>query len=186
MSEFTVVDVKNTKVGDVVVYAGFRSDAVGWAYLVSRIEIRENKRYFILFPVVHTKRTFENETGDQGPALRPIPVTNGSLVKAEIEAKHVDEERRPFEVCSRCQGNGTHANPAFDGMTGDEMEEMGEERYEFLEQYTTRGGMYDVNCEVCKGQRVVRGACKCFECVGTQLIIEEDEAQRRAEIAAGC
>ena len=183
MSDFIVADASNTKVGDVVVYAGLRSDTVGWAYLVTAIETRPEHR-FITHPVVHPKRTFENETGDQGPTLPAIRAHHAAFVKATKE--HVEDEKRKFAVCPRCAGHGTHANPAFDGMTGDDLDEMGEEQYDFIEEYTSRGGMYDVNCERCSGQRVVLADCTCFECVGNRVIREEDEAQRRAEIAAGC
>ncbi len=56
------------------------------------------------------------------------------------------------ELCSRCDGNGTHTNPAIDGngITGDEMRELGED---FQRDYMS--GVYDVSCEACKGQRWV-------------------------------
>lgn len=57
-----------------------------------------------------------------------------------------------MEVCDRCNGEGTHVNPAIDGngITSEEMRELGDE---FLEDYL--GGRYDVTCEECKGANVV-------------------------------
>jgi len=56
------------------------------------------------------------------------------------------------EVCPRCRGKGTHVNPSIDGngITSDEMEELGDE---FLESYLS--GVYDVKCHECNGLRVV-------------------------------
>lgn len=70
-----------------------------------------------------------------------------------------------FEVCSRCQGHGTHLTPSI-GMHAYSMEEFQESFYdeEDREQYFTRGGIYDVTCEICHGERVVavvdENACK--------------------------
>lgn len=57
-----------------------------------------------------------------------------------------------FEVCPRCEGAGSHVNESIDGngITQSEMEELGED---FREDYLA--GHYDVQCTVCKGQRVV-------------------------------
>lgn len=57
-----------------------------------------------------------------------------------------------FEVCGRCSGTGSHTNPSIDGngITASEMQEMGED---FREDYMR--GVYDVQCSVCKGERVV-------------------------------
>jgi hypothetical protein len=54
-----------------------------------------------------------------------------------------------YEVCGRCEGKGVH--DCWDGgMTGDEMAEQGPD---FYEDYM--GGMYDKQCDECKGERVV-------------------------------
>lgn len=57
-----------------------------------------------------------------------------------------------FEVCHRCEGKGSHVNPAIDGngLTAEDFEEQGEE---FREDYMA--GVYDVACERCRGDRVV-------------------------------
>lgn len=62
-----------------------------------------------------------------------------------------------YIVCPRCEGEGTIANPVFDGMSTQEMyDDMGyEETQEFLKEYTTRGGMYDQVCPACNGKRVL-------------------------------
>jgi hypothetical protein len=53
-----------------------------------------------------------------------------------------------WEICGRCDGYGTHVNPNVDGngITQDEMEELGPE---FKEDYMS--GVYDVQCEECHG-----------------------------------
>ncbi len=55
------------------------------------------------------------------------------------------------EICSRCDGNGTHVNPAVDG-DGISPEEFHEDP-DFAEAYMR--GDYDVQCEECKGERIV-------------------------------
>lgn len=66
--------------------------------------------------------------------------------------------QQQFKVCGTCQGRGSHVNRAIDGngITQDEMAEMGPE---FFEDYMS--GMYDVRCEECGGNRVVP---KCVSC----------------------
>lgn len=56
-----------------------------------------------------------------------------------------------FEVCTLCDGKGTHVNPSIDahGITGSEMEELGDE---FREDYFN--GTYDESCYRCDSQRV--------------------------------
>lgn len=70
-----------------------------------------------------------------------------------------------FEVCDRCEGYGTHLNPSI-GQHAYSAEEFAESfDDEEREQYFTRGGRYDVSCEVCGGKRVV-------------AVPDEDECQR--------
>lgn len=77
-----------------------------------------------------------------------------------------------FAVCPRCEGRGSHVNPAIDGngITGDEMDELGDD---FREDYLS--GVYDVACEECHGERVVP-ACRCGKpvVVGSYLDIDTD------------
>jgi hypothetical protein len=56
------------------------------------------------------------------------------------------------EVCSRCEGFGTHTNPNIDGngITASEWAEWDSE-----EQETYMNGGYDVTCEECHGNKVV-------------------------------
>ena len=57
-----------------------------------------------------------------------------------------------FEICGRCSGSGTHVNPAIDG-NGLSQEDFDEAGPEFYDDYM--GGVYDVRCHECKGNRVV-------------------------------
>ena len=72
---------------------------------------------------------------------------NGTEVELTLPGK--------FEVCDRCEGHGTHLNPSIGehAYTPEEFAESfdDEERAE----YFRHGGMYDVQCEECHGQRVV-------------------------------
>lgn len=54
-------------------------------------------------------------------------------------------------VCRRCDGTGSHTNPAIDehGISPSEFEEDPD----FREAYFS--GVYDVRCEDCRGERVV-------------------------------
>lgn len=67
-----------------------------------------------------------------------------------------------FVACPRCEGRGTHVNPAVDGngISREEMDELGDD---FLEDYL--GGVYDVACEECHGERVVPRCAEptCYE-----------------------
>lgn len=64
------------------------------------------------------------------------------------------------EVCHRCEGYGTHLNPSI-GNHAYSMEEFQEsfpdEDGDFnpREEYFRRGGIYDVTCETCKGNKVL-------------------------------
>lgn len=57
-----------------------------------------------------------------------------------------------YMVCSRCDGEGEHVNPAIDEH-GISMEEFDEDP-DFKEDYFA--GVYDVPCFTCKGKRVER------------------------------
>jgi hypothetical protein len=61
-----------------------------------------------------------------------------------------------FEVCGRCEGHGTHLNPSIGNhaYTREEFEEAFDDE-ESRENYFKRGGIYDVSCEECGGQRVI-------------------------------
>ena len=67
----------------------------------------------------------------------------------------VHELPSKFEVCSRCEGHGTHLHPDI-GSHGYSSQEFAEEfDDEEREQYFMHGGRYDVTCESCGGNRVV-------------------------------
>src|SRR5262245_61220173 len=71
-----------------------------------------------------------------------------------VEHEHTLPARR--EVCDRCDGYGTHLHPAIGGHAYSP-EEFNEAFFEDDEReaYFTRGGRYDVRCEVCGGEKVV-------------------------------
>ena len=79
------------------------------------------------------------------------PVLHDALA-ARVEAE--EELWLPGKrvVCGRCDGKGTHVNPAVDG-DGWTREEMDEQGPEFFEDYM--GGVYDVTCHECRGRNVV-------------------------------
>jgi len=57
-----------------------------------------------------------------------------------------------YEVCWRCDGAGVHDHPAFsNGITSSEWVEWDDD-----EQQAYMNGRYDVQCEECKGLRVVQ------------------------------
>lgn len=78
------------------------------------------------------------------------------------EHEHELPARR--EVCPRCEGYGTHLNPSIGehAYTREEFEESFHDPEDRAE-YFKRGGIYDVTCERCKGERVIdvldRAAC---------------------------
>ena len=59
------------------------------------------------------------------------------------------------EVCDRCEGFGTHLNPSIGNhaYSREEFEESFDE--EEQEEYFRHGGRYDVQCEVCNGNKVI-------------------------------
>ena len=56
-----------------------------------------------------------------------------------------------FEVCDMCRGKGSHVNPSVDG-NGISPEEFSEDP-DFADAYF--GGLYDVQCYECGGEKVV-------------------------------
>ncbi len=88
-----------------------------------------------------------------------------------------------YEVCTRCEGHGTHLNPSIGNhaFTGEEFEREFDQ--DQREQYLTRGGIYDVNCEVCGGKRVElvidRKACQSDE--KAKLLAQYDRAEKERQ-----
>jgi RecJ-like exonuclease len=84
--------------------------------------------------------------------------------QGEIILKMYDDEGEEVEhtfpsvneVCPRCEGFGTHLTPSI-GQHAYSQEEFYESfaDEEDREQYFKRGGIYDVTCEECKGNKVV-------------------------------
>lgn len=84
--------------------------------------------------------------------------------QGEIQLTWTDEETEEEvthifptvnEVCGRCEGFGTHLNPSI-GEHAYTMEEFNESfDDEGKEEYFKRGGIYDVTCFECKGNKVV-------------------------------
>jgi len=66
------------------------------------------------------------------------------------------------EVCYRCEGYGTHLNPNIGehAYTREEFDEAFDD--EGKEEYFKRGGIYDVACEECHGNKVI-------------LVVDEDK-----------
>ena len=85
-----------------------------------------------------------------------------------------------YEVCPRCDGEGYVSKLGAFNRDWVE-EEYGPDAEEFMAEYTKRGGAYDEFCPECKGERVVTA-----ECVEEYQQELEYEAERMAEIRAGC
>ncbi len=91
------------------------------------------------------------------------------------------------EICSRCEGYGSHTNPNIDGngITEDEWSE-----WSYDEKETYRNGGYDVVCEECHGAKIVQvpdeDACNTEQLKILQRYNDklEDEAAYAAECAA--
>lgn len=83
--------------------------------------------------------------------------------QGEIELTWSDEDGEEVthsfpcknEVCPRCEGYGTHLTPSI-GNHAYSQEEFNESfDDEGREEYFKRGGIYDVQCEECKGNKVI-------------------------------
>lgn len=91
-------------------------------------------------------------------------------------------------VCSRCDGTGTHVNPAVDGH-GIGAEEWAHE-WEDEEREAYLAGRYDVTCERCHGNRVelLPDVARCTWAQKRVLVLERqrrrDDAELRAEVDA--
>ena len=84
-----------------------------------------------------------------------------------------------FEVCPRCQGAGSHVNPAIDGH-GITAEEWNGPDWDEDSRAMYLSGGYDVPCHRCDGKRVVEVLDRAR--VDPEILAAYDEAQ--AEIAA--
>lgn len=73
------------------------------------------------------------------------------VVEEDEEGEEVEREVRfTWEVCSTCDGKGTHVNPSIDagGLTREDFADDPD----FFDDY--RRGVYDVECYECRGRRV--------------------------------
>jgi hypothetical protein len=109
------------------------------------------------------------------------------MIRFEYQDEQYELPSR-FELCPRCEGRGTHVNPAVDG-NGISPEEFAEDP-DFAESYFS--GLYDVPCHTCGGRRVVEVPDE-GRCDGYTLELyyretaerEEYERQREHEIKMG-
>ena len=121
------------------------------------------------------------------------------LSESETGGTEETDESLPgkFEVCPRCEGHGTHLTPSI-GEHAYSAEEFNESfsDEEDRAEYFKRGGIYDVQCYECKGEKVVlvvdEDACRTDEekallemyyhqCEEQARDAAEDRAMRRAE-----
>jgi len=73
------------------------------------------------------------------------------LDEDDEETGEVMEFPAKYEVCSTCQGKGTHVDPGVDccGLTSEDFSDDPDFREDYI------SGTYDVQCYECKGERVV-------------------------------
>jgi hypothetical protein len=93
------------------------------------------------------KRATENHMSRQGEIK--LTWTNDEGDEVEHTFPSVNE------VCEHCEGYGTYLNPSI-GQHAYSMEEF-QESFDEEDQaeYFKRGGIYDVQCEVCQGNKVM-------------------------------
>ena len=81
---------------------------------------------------------------------------DGDEIEIELPAKYI--------VCPKCEGHGTHLIPSIGEHAYSEEEFAEAFDDEGRSEYFKRGGIYDVKCTVCKGERVAltvdEDACK--------------------------
>lgn len=105
----------------------------------------------------------------------------GDEVVLELPAK--------FALCPRCRGAGSHVNPAVDG-NGISPQEFAEDP-DFQESYFA--GVYDVACERCGGEKVIKVIDRArakpidLKIYDDQARVERElEAEEAAERRFGC
>lgn len=74
---------------------------------------------------------------------------DGNEIESKLPAR--------FEMCNRCEGHGTILNPSIGNhaYTSEEFYESFPDE-EDREQYFKRGGIYDIACPKCNGEKVVK------------------------------
>lgn len=109
------------------------------------------------------------------PQIILFEMVDGCVEEVELPSR--------FEVCSRCEGHGTHEHPAFDnGITSSEWN--GPDWDDESRETYMRGG-YDVQCEACKGARVVSVLDR-ERCTAEQLKLWEQQEREDADYEAEC
>jgi len=73
------------------------------------------------------------------------------LYNEEMDQEEQVEVPVSFQVCNLCDGKGTYVNPSID--SGGLSREDFEDDDDFYHDY--RGGLHDVTCSMCGGERVV-------------------------------
>lgn len=93
-----------------------------------------------------------------------------------------------FEVCGRCEGHGSHLNPNIGehAYTSEEFaEDFPDEDYDGYnprEEYFKRGGIYDVKCSECHGNRVVPVLNEeAFDTTAKKKLLERIHAKWKAD-----
>jgi hypothetical protein len=117
------------------------------------------------------------------------------IIDGSWQSEDTTEYKLPkkWVVCPTCKGEGTCGNPAFNGMTADEIHP--DDRDEFYKNYFS--GVYDVNCPKCDGRTTVqdydisRLETKHREELEQQLskmkmLEAEEQSWARAEQRMGC
>lgn len=84
----------------------------------------------------------------------PSPTCNPYQLGDEIDVEETIELPGKYEVCDRCQGKGSHTNPAIDG-NGITSEEWWGPDWDDESREDYMNGFYDVSCYECHGKRVV-------------------------------
>lgn len=86
-----------------------------------------------------------------------------------------------YAVCSGCEGHGTIINPSIGNhaFTREEFDREFDDEQQI--EYMTRGGIYDIACTTCNGEKVVaavdRNACRSDEQT-TKLLALYDELEK--------
>lgn len=138
----------------------------------------------ILLPIMSLVHDSDRAIEDAVEILENLP--EGSTLNEDGEIAVPVEMPTKREVCHRCEGYGTHLNPSI-GEHAYTREEFYEAFYdeEDREQYFRRGGIYDVQCVECRGERVVdqidREACKKSQNPLVRFALEFQDLSEREE-----
>lgn len=115
---------------------------VTWIRWVKRLAAQED--------VDREQKEWREFHGRYGHPPGWVPVELGD----EIDVEEQIELPGKYEVCGRCQGKGSHMNPAIDGHGITAEEWWGPDWDDESREMYMNGG-YDVTCHRCDGHRVV-------------------------------